>query len=221
MKKLTKTIVLLSLILSSVQLFSQTESAVVSSQDKNNNFYIGIDNPLSVSVPGVSNDKLRVSITNGTIIKNADNYIVNVSKVGEVIINVATEVKSGVVKSVGSYQFKAKKIPDPKAYIGNHITRDSILLISKEELTNDSTINASAGLPFEYDFVVVAFTMSHKYNGDFISETSVGNKLSKSQIAAIKQSEVKKVFFEDIKVKCPDGSLRMLHELTIKFIDKK
>lgn len=221
MKKLTKILVILSLILSSAQLFSQTESAVVSSLDKNNVFYIGIDNPLNVSVPGVANDKLRVSIKNGTLIKNGDKYTVIVSKVGEAIINVATEVNSGVIKSAGSYPFKIKKMPEPRAYFGNHVIKDSLLIISKEEVLADPTINASIDLPFDYDLVVIEFAVSYKLNDDFITESTTGNTLSKSQISAIKQSAVHKVFIEDIKVKCPDSTVRTLSAVIVKFIDKK
>lgn len=222
MEKLTKTLFALLLLILSTQLYSQTEGTVVLSVDKNNVFYIGIDNPVYISVPGVSNDKLRVSIKNGTLLKNEDKYIVKVDNVGEAVITVATEVKQGMIKSAGSFNFKIKKIPEPRAYIGNQRIKDSILYISKEDLTKDPTLNVSSDLPFEYNYTVVSFNLCYKLSGDFISEASVGNKLSGKQLERINsKKELNKIFIEDIKVKCPDGSIRMIPGLIIKFVENK
>ena len=82
------------------------------SADKMNVFYIGVDNPVSISVPGVPNDRVRASITNGTIIpKGNGKYIVRVSQGTKSVVNVTAEM-NGKMMSMGSAEFRVKRVPD-------------------------------------------------------------------------------------------------------------
>ena len=56
---------------------------LVVSPTKLNLFYIGVDNPVEISVPGVSPDKIFPSINNGTIRKEGNGYIVNPARAGQ------------------------------------------------------------------------------------------------------------------------------------------
>ena len=95
-------------------------SAVVS-PDKMNVFYVGVDNPVSVSAPGIPKEKLRINIAGGTYTGSNGKYMVSVaaadiSKTANV--TVSAEI-NGKVQSFGSSTFRIKRIPDPKAKFAN------------------------------------------------------------------------------------------------------
>lgn len=89
------------------------------SADKMNIVYVGLKNPVSLSVPGVPTDKVVATITNGTLKKIRDNqYEVTANAPGDVFINISERKDDGTVKSFGRYTLRAKKIPDPEATLG-------------------------------------------------------------------------------------------------------
>lgn len=92
------------------------ERSVAVSADKMNVFYIGVDNPISVSAAGISSNELRVGISGGggSVTKTgSNNYTVNVSEPGECRITVSGGGLSD------SKPFRIKRIPDPVARLGN------------------------------------------------------------------------------------------------------
>lgn len=89
-------------------------SAVVS-PDKMNVLYIGVPNPVSISAPGIAKEKLRVTITGGSINGSNGKYTANVSTAGTATVNVSGEIAPGKTAVLGSTLFRVKRIPDPKA----------------------------------------------------------------------------------------------------------
>jgi HSP20 family molecular chaperone IbpA len=108
-----KLLTLIFAIVISFDLFAQTNTEPVVSADKMNIFYIGIDNPVSVAVPGVLSEKLKVTISEGTIIGSNGKYIVTVSKPGETEIAIYVETKPGVYEKEGIKKFRVQRIPNP------------------------------------------------------------------------------------------------------------
>ena len=94
--------------------------SVTVSADKMNVFYIGVDNPVSISVPGVAEENLKPTITAGTLTpKGGGKYIVRVNQGTKATkVNVSAEV-NGQTKPMGSAEFRVKTVPDPVAYIAN------------------------------------------------------------------------------------------------------
>ncbi|HNW70327.1 MAG TPA: GldM family protein [Bacteroidales bacterium] len=226
MKTLTSMLVLISAFMFNAQLFAQTESAAVVSADKMNVLYIGIDNPVSIAVPGIPNDKLKVSINNGTITGSNGKYMVKVEKVTETIIEVSAEIKPGEIKKFGSSTFRVKRIPDPTPVIGNTFNNSSNTFLSKEELLKNPEITVSMNLPFDLKFEVVSFTFTYSVvrgtEKDLVSLVANGNKFTQGMIDAInKLPKDSKIYFEDIKVKGPDGSVRQLPAMVIKLMEKE
>lgn len=91
------------------------ERSVTVSADKMNVFYIGVDNPVSVSAAGISTNDLRVGISGGGgSMKRAGgtgNYIVNVSQVTQ---ECRISVSDGKALNASKI-FRVKRIPDPVA----------------------------------------------------------------------------------------------------------
>jgi gliding motility-associated protein GldM len=87
------------------------ERSAAVSADKMNVFYIGVDNPVSVSVAGVSSNKVKVSAKGCNIKRGGNGYIVTANK--------PTDDAAVVVSAEGmpsrSFPFRVKRIPDPVA----------------------------------------------------------------------------------------------------------
>jgi len=87
------------------------------SADKMNVFYVGVDNPVSVSAGGINSNELKVSCSGGgcnMTKKGKFNYNVRVSTPGQ---NATVNLSGGGLKST-PYKFRVKRIPDPKPCIG-------------------------------------------------------------------------------------------------------
>ena len=103
MKTLTRITVLSSIaVLLSLQLYSQNEPTVLVSADNMNILYLGLDNPISIAACGITNDKLNVSITNGTITGSNGRYIAKPGSGRISIIVVSAENESGEIKQISS-----------------------------------------------------------------------------------------------------------------------
>jgi len=215
MKKTTKVIVILFAIFFNIKLFAQTENLAVVSADKMNVLYIGIDNPVSIAVQGITGDKIKASISNGTITGNNGKYIVSVNEGYESVIEVSAEITPGEIKNIGSYAFRIKRIPFPSASIGG-IYCNNNLYLNKEDLLKNPQVSVSNNLPFEYEFHVLSYKFTYKTDGDLISKAVIGNKFSTEIIDAINKMEVgNKIVIEDIKAVGPDGTVRMLSSFMI------
>jgi gliding motility-associated protein GldM len=77
-------------------------------------FYVGLDNPISVSGGNVGDEKVSVSMTNGTATKTgAGKYIVRPGRAGTpAVVTVTADGKPS------TFEFKVKDVPDPVAKVG-------------------------------------------------------------------------------------------------------
>jgi len=77
-------------------------------------FYVGLDNPISVSGGNVGDEKVSVSMSNGNLTKTAaGKYIVHPGKAGTpAVVTVTADGKPS------TFEFKVKDVPDPVAKVG-------------------------------------------------------------------------------------------------------
>lgn len=88
--------------------------SVAVSLDKMNVFYIGVDNPVTVSAAGVSSSDLKVNASGVTLTPNGKSkYIVKPTKPGAASITV-----SGGGLEPTKFDYKVKRIPDPVVKLG-------------------------------------------------------------------------------------------------------
>jgi gliding motility-associated protein GldM len=209
-----KPIVIVILLLLNVQLYAQTEYNAVVAADIMNLFFIGIDNPVSIAVSGIANDKLIVSIKNGSITGSKGKYIVKVDNLNDVVIQVAAELKPGEIKVCGSSIFRVKRIPNPIPCVNGNCNAN--VTINKTELLKNPELTVKSMVPFELTFQIVSFTMAYSSHNTIISETATGNKLSQKMIETISNMvSGSKIYFEDIKALGPDDEVRNLNSITV------
>ncbi len=171
---------------------------------KMNVLYVGIDNPINIKTLGVEGE-IRVSISSGTITSvGNENYIVRVRRDSPVTIYVSVDGKM-----LGSQKFDCKLVPSPTA----HFKGLKSGRITKEELLNSNNeIKATLdNFFFDIEFPVTEFTLS-VLAGVFIEKIStVGSQITEEQKALLKElRRGSKVYFSNIKVQAPDGSIREL-----------
>ncbi len=185
-------------------------SATVSA-DKMNVFYIGVDNPVTVSVPGIGNEKVRPQMTGGTMTsKGGGKYIVQVNKAApgaKAIININADFE-GKVRSMGKSEFRVKRVPDPIPSIGG--VNDGF--IEKGRMSSSGGVIAKL-IDFDFDLtmVVTSFTMQTIKGGDLSPKLlSRGNKFTPEMMSEMSQAKRgQKFWFENITVKAPDGNRRL------------
>lgn len=91
--------------------------SATASADKMNVMYAGLENPITVSVPGIPNEKVRVTCDNGTLTPlGGGKYNVTNPKAGMCHINISAETDSGAVKPMGTQEFRVKNLPAPMVY---------------------------------------------------------------------------------------------------------
>ena len=144
---------------SSYSVIPEPGDAVVSA-DKMNVVYRGLDNPISVSLPGVSDNNLSVSAIGGSLSGNKGKYSIKPGAGGVATINVSAKLSSG--KTVNSKAiFRIKDIP---AAMGSVRDQYGIVRMPKSGLANSPI---SAGLPdFEFDLNITVQGFKIKVPGE-------------------------------------------------------
>ncbi len=181
-----------------------------------NVFYLGLDNPVDISAAGVARDKIRPSISNGSITKKSDgSWVVRVTKPGKAVISVSAE-KDGKSERMGSMEFRVKSIPTPIAKISGKNGG----AIRKIALGAASRIQADLeNFDFEVTAEVVSYDFVFMNRGNLVTNSYKGFRLDPAVKRVIQNSRPgDKLFFENVKAKLPDGTTRVLPTLSFKLI---
>ena len=201
--------------------FTIAEPALVVSPTKMNVFYRGVPNPVEISVPGVASDKLRVSISGSHKIKKQSDgtYIVEPSKDSNktAVISVKGEMPDGTISNLGQRDFVVKRIPDPLPWWGGK-DPTNMLIKTNEILSFTAVVPKMPDFAFQIKPEVIGFTITMSKDGVVSSEKSTNNKITSQQEKLLRKARPgTRLFFEDIKVRMPDKTTRILN-LSLKVI---
>ena len=187
-------------------------SAVVS-PDKMNVFYIGVPNPVSVSAPGIPKENLRISMSGGNISGSNGKYSVSVSSAGAAKVNVSAEI-NGKLQSIGSSDFRVKRIPDPKAKFAGKTGGNMSSVIIKSQ---NSIFAVLDGFDFDAKFIVTRFNLViAKPRADPVILQANGNALSAQMRAAMAAvAPGTRIIFDNIVAVGPDGTQRALDGIVL------
>ena len=197
------------------QTYQVARPSAVVSPDKMLVLYIGVDNPLSVSAPGISREKLHVSISNGSLTAaEAGKYMARVTTPGTATVTISGEVAPGKTQVLGSTEFRVKRIPDPVAqFAGRSNGSTSAVNLRAQDMVFAHLDN----FEFEAKFTVTRFKMYiQKPHQDALIFSGTGNQLSpdmKRAMASIVPGT--RVIFDDITAVGPDGAQRGLGQSII------
>ena len=177
--------------------------------------YRGLENPISVSVPGIPNERLSVSATNAVMIsKGNGKYIIKPTADGLVSVNVFATMENGERRNMGVQTMRIKRIPKPVAKIGNIIDAGKM---SKGEFDAQTVIQAYyENFGFNALCKVVSYDMSYETNGVIGTTTVQSNNLAGVKNTYKQLRKNSRVYFENIKVLGPDGIVVPISPLTLK-----
>jgi gliding motility-associated protein GldM len=193
--------------------FMVAEGSVVVSPTKMNVFYIGVDNPVDVSVAGVPPENVDINMTNGKAKKRrGGSYIVNPRRPGNSLVRVYAKI-DGKRRSMGQKEFRVKRVPDPVATINGQKGGG----ISKNVLIAQVGVAAEMeNFDFDLKFRVTEFTVSATIGGFLKEATSKNYKLTKEQKSIIQSlSKGQRIYIQDIEAVGPDGSVRKLPAIAL------
>lgn len=199
--------------------YQVAEAGLVVSPTKMNVFYIGVDNPVDISVPGVPKENIKASMTNGSIIvdRKSGGWIVRPIK-GDLNgkrtkISVVAEV-DGRKKEMGSVVFRVKTVPDPVAKVGD---KKGGKMPKTVLLAQRGVFAEIENFDFKMPFKVTSFDVTANIKGYEVVETTKGNRFSAAQKDLIRKlRRGNRVTFENIKAKGEDKILRNLSPLIFK-----
>lgn len=178
-----------------------------------NVFYMGIDNPVSVSAPMPNFKASAPGLRAGS---GAGQYIMRPTAVGKVTINVTGTDDSGKTVNLGKSEFRVKKIPNPVPYIAG---KTGSCTMSKSDLASGVIQAKMEGFEFDLKVQVSSFSLGTSVSGDYKEVNVNGSRMDGAAQALIsKAARGQRFYVEKMKVKMPDGTTRELANINIKII---
>jgi gliding motility-associated protein GldM len=198
--------------------FTAVKPIAVISATKMNVVYIGLDNPISVSVPGYAASEVTPVVepaSGGTLRKDpaTGQYLLKVTGSASKI-KIICSVKdkgSNATKKMGEAEYRVRKVPDPQPALGTlTMSGGQPLAILKSQTVVRAAMNGFAFegvnyIPYEFQFLMIP-----KRGGQPYFEQGKGQALSAGMMAAINRAvKGDKIMFTSIKVKGPDGNRQL------------
>jgi gliding motility-associated protein GldM len=202
------------------------EPNVIVSPTAMNVMYMGIPNPIDVSVPGVSPDRIKIKVVNGSFttekVKNSKgenfkgSWAVKPNAVGQNVQVIVTADMNGKPVQYAPYEFRVKSIPIPIAQFGGKSFGEI------PRATAAAQQGVFAILPdfdFDLQYTVTGFTILFTDKGADYEESSTSSNLNPKQKDLIgRLTRGKNLIIKDIKALGPDGKTKDLPPVLLKII---
>ncbi|WP_156307905.1 type IX secretion system motor protein PorM/GldM [Sphingobacterium endophyticum] len=197
-----------------VQTYQVARPSAVVSPDKMNVLYIGVNNPISVSAPGTPTDKVKVSMSGGSISGSAGKYNVKVSSPGTARISVSAEIAPGKTQTLSTTEFRVKRIPDPIAQFAGKTGGAMATVAIKAQNAIFAKLD---NFDFDASFKVTKFSLIiAKPRADAVVLSTSGNQLSSAMKSAMNGiTPGSRVIFDNIIAVGPDGTPRQLNAVAL------
>lgn len=187
--------------------------------------YMGIKNPISISVPGIPGNAVSATAQGGRLERDGNNWNAYPTggAGGKFTINVVANT-NGVSRVVATKEFRIKALPDPTAYIeykdaGGNTKIHKRGALARSILLNTETLKAaiSDGV-LDIGFTVLSFrTFNIDAMGNSAPELSNGARFSSRQLEQIRRmTRGQYLYISGIKVKGPDGIEREISPMEIR-----
>ncbi|MBR6292570.1 MAG: hypothetical protein IKR33_07200 [Bacteroidales bacterium] len=178
----------------------------VVSLDKMQVVYTGIDNPMTISVPGVEGRNINATIDGGGSFQKVEGDGAFILKPNgstkKIVIKVEAKIDNKM-QPMGTQEVRVKPIPTPIIKLGGYKTGDKV---SKKQITEGARIIASR--PEGFDFELPKGAMRVDQIEVYISNkpfTTKGDRLTSEMYSAIRKAQKGDMINVDATVIMPDG----------------
>jgi gliding motility-associated protein GldM len=188
------------------------------SATKMNVLYIGVDNPISVGVPGVSPAGVSASMQGGTISRSGKDWVARVSQKGTAIIIASAKMSDGTVRRMGQMEYRVKELPKPEAKWG---TIESGSSVPRGAVAIHRTVKADMGPEFAFDGIKFR-VLSYRFvlaprKGEAYMKSQQGSAIPGAFQERIKRAKPgDRVLVDLIRAVGPDGKQRTLKPIMIE-----
>lgn len=178
-----------------------------------NVLYAGINNQVSISVPGVANSQISATSNNGSLVRSGNQWISKPTSIGKPCLIAVSASIDGRTRQVAQMEFRVRPLPEPRAFIpyadNNGIERryKGGTGFSKSKLLAATGIIAALDDDLlDVKFTVLSFkTLIYDSMGNTLMEDSNGSRFSERQIAQMRSlSRGKRIWISGIKAVGPD-----------------
>lgn len=171
---------------------------------KQNVLYIGVDNPVSIIVSGVAAEKVVVHAQGMTIQKKeGNNYVVNPSLNGEVLITVM-----GGDMEPTTFPFQARRVPDPHLLLGAQHLSGSI---EKGRFVIEAGVAAVlTNFNFEAKCEVIGYGVTYlAKRQDPVTVVNSGARFNDQALELVSKAKPGDTYiFDELRVRCTgDGNI--------------
>ena len=195
------------------------EQNLIVSPTAMNVMYAGIANPIDVSVPGVSPDRISVRVENGTY---STTRVQNFRGIGSVTPNaVGQNVRIIVTANVGGrpvqfapYEFRVKAVPAPVAQFAQ---RSTGTVPRATAAAQQGVFAIMPDFDFDLTYTVTSFSILYSDRGNDYEEPSTSSNLTARQRDLIgRLVRGNNLIIKDIKARGPDGRTLDLSPIILK-----
>lgn len=189
-----------------------------------NVLYAGINNPISIAVPGVPSQNVTATMTNGTLTRQGNGWIAKPAKIGTpAVITVMAKQADGRTTKMAETSLRVRALPDPLPYIqytdANGATkRFKGGRIAKRDLLTANGIGAAIDDDLlDVPYQVVRFQLLFFDSvGGVIPEVSNGPTFSTRQRDKIRNmAKGKRFFVSEVIARGPDGIERQIPAIEV------
>jgi gliding motility-associated protein GldM len=199
--------------------FIGTPAASIS-LDKMNVFYIGVENPITLSASGVPMENIKVdgtsldvrrdgtSLTKYTVIPTGAPYTKG-------YIELTGKRSDGVNENFGKFEFRIKPLPDPEMFFGGKKAGKIETGLAKIQLGPEPRVPPGFEWPIAYKVTEFVFEMSRKRDGLVVKrEPCKGGLLTEAAQDLLRSAKPgDRVWLTDIIVVGPDKKPRNMPQM--------
>lgn len=164
------------------------EHSITSNVSLSGDFYVGIDNPFTVNLPGFNLESYQISTNNGEIYQDSLQLIVSPIRPGTIRFMV-DDRRGEKQRYLGHLIFNVYDLPDPKLMLDTLIIEDTTVCSINQLINTDSlSIFISSDLPESSNwFTIKEFTIGYNRGGYYVANNNPGAKFSEETKSLIKE----------------------------------
>jgi gliding motility-associated protein GldM len=200
------------------QEYQVTQPSVTMSATRMNVFYRGLNNPFDVGGGGIPKENLQITMTNGTVSKQGDSFIIQPDELDEMGNRTKVSVYAnigGEKRLLGTTNWRVKKVPDPVAQVagqsGGNIRKERLMI-------EDGVLAVLEDFDFNFKYTVTQFRLEISGPGGYVNVwESNSNRFTSDQKEQFRRLNPNSlIYIANIKAVGDDGTTRDLDPITFK-----